>query len=291
MVIQVSLENRKRRELADAVGEVLGAKPAYKGPPTYEYEVGDAIVGREGTVTLKYPKRIEQAVAKRLLEGLRQRGFAPQLAEDASLPKPIVETTQSTPLAVSMTETTAESSDKPVIRIPLDGFGANALENIRLLVNSKAAILKKALDASSLVVQQSETTIDFPWFDRDLSQSEVAAYTNLITAMGEMAKRQKRVMAVEKPTDNEKFVFRLFLVRLGLIGDEYADTRRILLRNLKGNGSCKSVDGKATPRRADHHAEPDVRETTQATETGALADNKYISLLKQFGYFLLHIDD
>lgn len=50
-------------------------------------------------------------------------------------------------------------------------------------------------------------------------------------------------MDVEKPTDNDKFTFRLFLVRLGLIGNEYATTRRIMLRNLTGNGSWK--DGQA----------------------------------------------
>ena len=55
-----------------------------------------------------------------------------------------------------------------------------------------------------------------------------------------MAKEQKRVTATEKPIENEKFTMRLFLIRLGFIGDEYKTARKILLRNLSGNASWKS---------------------------------------------------
>ena len=55
-----------------------------------------------------------------------------------------------------------------------------------------------------------------------------------------MAKTQKRVTAVEKPIENAKFTMRLFLIRLGFIGDEYKTARKILLRNLTGNSSWKS---------------------------------------------------
>ena len=51
----------------------------------------------------------------------------------------------------------------------------------------------------------------------------------------DMAKRQTRVIATDKPVENEKFVFRCFLLRLGFIGDEYASARKILLKNLSGN--------------------------------------------------------
>ena len=55
-----------------------------------------------------------------------------------------------------------------------------------------------------------------------------------------MSKEQERISAKERPTDNEKFTFRVFLIRLGFIGDEYKTTRRILLRNLSGNSAWKN---------------------------------------------------
>ena len=55
-----------------------------------------------------------------------------------------------------------------------------------------------------------------------------------------MAKKQKRVTAKEKQLDNEKYAFRCFLLRLGFIGNEYKQERKILLRNLDGSSAFKS---------------------------------------------------
>lgn len=55
-----------------------------------------------------------------------------------------------------------------------------------------------------------------------------------------MARNQKRVTAKEKETDNEKYAFRCFLLRLGFIGNEYKVARKILLRNLTGSSAFRS---------------------------------------------------
>ena len=59
----------------------------------------------------------------------------------------------------------------------------------------------------------------------------------------EFAKTAKRVTAKEKDTDNEKYAFRCFLLRLGFIGDEFKGARKILLSRLSGSSAFKS--GKA----------------------------------------------
>jgi hypothetical protein len=74
--------------------------------------------------------------------------------------------------------------------------------------------------------------------------NEIMAYAQFVSKLCDKAKTQQRVLAVEHPVENEKYAFRCFLLRLGFIGGEYAETRRILLRNLEGNGSHKSGDGK-----------------------------------------------
>ncbi len=40
-------------------------------------------------------------------------------------------------------------------------------------------------------------------------------------------------------TDNDKYAFRCFLLRLGFIGDEYKAARKILLGNLTGNSAFR----------------------------------------------------
>lgn len=93
-------------------------------------------------------------------------------------------------------------------------------------------------------------TVSFPWFEgRDLDADEAKTYTHLIAALCDMARNQKRITAKEKVTDNDKYAFRCFLLRLGFIGAEFKDERKILLRNLSGNSAFKSGSGKEA---ADH---------------------------------------
>ena len=55
-----------------------------------------------------------------------------------------------------------------------------------------------------------------------------------------MAREQKRVIPRIYPGDNDKYAMRQFLVRLGLKGKEYKETRKILFRNLTGNGAWRN---------------------------------------------------
>ena len=55
-----------------------------------------------------------------------------------------------------------------------------------------------------------------------------------------MARNQKRVTAKEKETDNDKYAFRCFLLRLGFIGADYKTERKILLRNLSGSSAFRN---------------------------------------------------
>jgi hypothetical protein len=313
MEITVNLNGQKRKALAVVVGEILGATPQYKGPPTYNYEVGQVVISRDAKVVMETRGAKNPAIVKKLMAGLSQRGFEPYVEGDTAQaekklnyesadgpadeapPVLSVETAQETSseeprkaLTRSMSEATLESmanqtpepaieTEPPAaltIQMPLAGFDAVSLQNLWLLVQSKATLIKKALEIDDLSVEITDDTVDFPWFTTMPSSQELTAYTHLITGMCEMAKRQKRIIAVEKPTDNDKFTFRLFLVRLGLIGDEYSDTRRILLRNLSGNGSWKDGDSR---NRAKTAGQAVPQAMVQAAEQALIQDNRRIA--------------
>ena len=89
-------------------------------------------------------------------------------------------------------------------------------------------------------VERTGTTLMFPWFSSCASGEEVVAYTHFVSALCTMAKVQGKVTAREKPVDNEKFTMRVFLIRLGFIGDEYKTSRKILLKNLSGNSAFRN---------------------------------------------------
>ena len=68
----------------------------------------------------------------------------------------------------------------------------------------------------------------------------VLRYGEQVLVVGrELAQKQKRAVAKEKAVENEKYAFRCFLLRLGMIGDDYKTSRRILLQNLTGSSAFK----------------------------------------------------
>jgi hypothetical protein len=140
-----------------------------------------------------------------------------------------------------------EDSGLLAIEVPLTGFTETALANLEKLITGKAALICKALGADSLPIERLEDRLRFPWFGADASPETVAAYSKFVAALCETAKTQKRVILKEKPLDegaSEKFAMRCFLLKLGFIGDEYKEARKILLANMSGNGSHKTGDGK-----------------------------------------------
>lgn len=74
---------------------------------------------------------------------------------------------------------------------------------------------------TELPITEEDDKLSFPWFTTEPDPDEVRAYTHFITALCEMARNQKRVTAKEKETDNDKYAFRCFLLRLGFIGTDY----------------------------------------------------------------------
>lgn len=127
-----------------------------------------------------------------------------------------------------------------VIEMPRSFFTDTALENLKRLIKSKGSLIKKALGVKILELEITDDKVRFPWFEDGTDPDAVKAYSHFVTALCEMARKQRRVYAKEKNIDNDKYAFRCFLLRLGFIGDEYKAERKLLLRNLTGSAAFKS---------------------------------------------------
>ena len=78
-------------------------------------------------------------------------------------------------------------------------------------------------------------TVEFRCFNSTLHAGKVAAYVNLCLAMSAQAIAQRSTVMRKTKSDNELFTFRVWLVRLGLNGEEFKHTRDHLLENLSGD--------------------------------------------------------
>ena len=70
-------------------------------------------------------------------------------------------------------------------------------------------------------------------------------YLKLAAAMNKMALTQKRVHAKDVDDANEKYALRIWLIRLGMKGNEYKADRKRLMENLSGHTAFRKEEDKA----------------------------------------------
>lgn len=218
MEICFNVTGTERKSLVNAISQELNTPIKYLGAPTFAYEVSGYRIDKNGTVT--------GADNNNLVADLQGLHDFKAISAEYDKPLPTVPSVRDLP-------------NNLIIEVLLQDFTDMALENLNRLISSKAALIKKAIGADALPVEQTETTLKFPWFRFCTEPETVSAYAHFIGALCTTAKQQKRVTAKEKDVDNEKYAFRCFLLRLGLIGDEYKTARKVLLKNLTGNAAYK----------------------------------------------------
>ena len=258
----------ERKALVDAVSRILEEPAIYLGAPTFAYAVGNYRISKKGSLFSMNDAGREEM--EHLVSCLQEQGFA---AEGSSMgDSPAVGTVTDAAEAAAGNvagEAAPDDSDGDntlTIELPKTGFTSTSLDNLHKIIASKEALLKKALDTDNLAVIDTGNTLKFPWFTLHGLTGEADACSRLVAAMCNMAKKQKRVTAKEQDTGNDKFNMRLFLVRLGFVGDEYKAARKLLLRNLTGNSSWKS--GHAPQRTAsDTEASPASQIEMEGGET------------------------
>lgn len=213
--ILYALKGQQRRELAQSISEALNTVPRYRGVPTCAYDIGGCVLDREGT--LHIGDDLDAEAAKNLLSYLAGQGYVAQSGEAAG-----------------------RKECGLVISVPKKNFNEAALQNLLRLAKSKGGLMGKALGKELVAPVIGKDKVSFPWFPDATEPEEIHAYTQFVDKLCEMARTQKRVSAHTMESDNEKYTFRCFLLRLGFIGDEYKTARKILLRNLAGDAAFRN---------------------------------------------------
>ena len=202
MNIKFNIEKSQRKALAQKIGELTGSEVKYLGVPSCGYQIGAYTLDKEAMLH-------GDELPDDIRSELQKAGYT---AEDE-------------PVALT-------------ISMPRDFFGEQGLENLLQIIENKETLLKHALNTESLAVNECEETIEFPWFTVE-KDGDGDAYARFITTLCEFAKNLKRVVNKPDTSDNEKYAFRCFLLRLGMIGEEYKPVRKVLLRRLTGSSAFR----------------------------------------------------
>lgn len=213
--IRFTLESKQRPKLAQEIGNILGTVPHYERVPSCAYDIAGYRLDKEGV--LHIPEGAEETT-KDLIRQLRERGFQ----DDAEV-----------------TEEMPVQEDKLTIGIPRESLTDTALENLQKIIANRQTLFQRSFRMDSTEIEITEEKINFTWFPYTTDSDEMTAYTQFISRLCDMARDAKRVSSKPTETDNDKYAFRCFLLRLGFIGKEYKIARKILLRNLTGNSAFR----------------------------------------------------
>lgn len=255
-----AVENRKA--LVARLTELTGAEAVYTRVPRCAYEVGMFTVEKDGSLTVG-DEADETIIATLTAEGLVG---APMVTEETA-----EDVTEETTEATASENTENEPLSFPLdesVSFPLAQHTAATLTNLINMVYSRGALLSKATGgefrvSKSLVDDLAECRFiraqDVAAFLKDRDEGDLAGlaldeekvtftglravpdaehfqtFMKLAAAMNKMAITQKRVQAKKVDDSNEKYAFRIWLLRLGMTGEGYSADRKRLLENLTGH--------------------------------------------------------
>lgn len=212
MTIAFHLTGEKRKELVNAISEIIGVPAEYQFMPTCAYKIGDFYtVTKEGN--LEISDSADKKEVEMLIDELVNRGYDVPLDEE---------------------------ENGLTVEMPLEMVDESTLDRLRKIVENKGELFKTAFKTDNLEIVAEEDKIYFPWFTLE-NDDDAAAYFTFISMLCEFAKNQKRINNKPETTDNPKYTMRCYLLRLGMIGAEYKSTRKVLLRNLSGSSAFRKV--------------------------------------------------
>jgi len=118
-------------------------------------------------------------------------------------------------------------------------------------------------------------TVEFRVFNSTTHAGELKTAIQFVLAITAQALSQKTTQS-----DNEKYTFRTWLLRLGMIGEEFATARKFLLRNLEGNGAWRRPEQAIAQRERLREAALQER-STAATESEEVETEEMEPLMLQ----------
>ena len=262
MKVNYNIQKEDRKAMVGIVSKMLDIKPVYCGAPSFSYKIGAFEITKAGS--LCFDDATDEATVARVRTALREAGFmsedseneascADTAANEAILTESAMEEATAVDAAdeqIQM-ETSAEPApteeamaepdeDSLSISLPRTLFTKTALQNLDALLLSKGRLIRHAFNIKEATYTLTDDRITFAWLHGTITDETAKAYAEFISKLCLMARTQKRVTAKEKIVDNEKYAFRCFLLRLGMIGNAYKESRKILLQNLIGSSAFKS---------------------------------------------------
>lgn len=220
MKFQMGLTGITRKAAAGIIGDHLNIKPEYKGSINRVFTVGD------------WKVQLNENIVPESQEGEANEGYKVQIEFD----------TFDTDIFDKLIEAGAIINDSCRLTIIIDGSGHTdkSKGNLGKVFESKRDLILMAFGVEDGNIEVTDEKVIFRIFKTTFDAEKITAYEQFCTLLNNLALSLKSASSKKTESDNPKFTFRVFLIRLGMVGAEYKTTRKVLLERLAGNSAFRS---------------------------------------------------
>ena len=275
MEIKYNIEKSQRKALAQKISELTGADVRYAGVPSCAYEIDFFTLSKDAV--LSFSDRSDTDIVEMVLDGLADAGYDSETITppegtdeaDAEEDAPEESDTESEDKPNSGFPLNASTS------FPLTDHTVQSLTNLICMIHSRGPLISKATGGNfsadktladeigkhefrsvheliAFIREWDETNppltgisfdsdkLTFDGFGQAADADHVQTFMKLAGAMNNMALTQQRVQAKDVDDSNEKYSLRVWLIRLGLNGNDCKADRKRLMENLSGHTAFRN---------------------------------------------------
>lgn len=116
-----------------------------------------------------------------------------------------------------------------------------------------------------------EDRISFSGFPAAPDKEHFMAWGQLVALMNNQALSQDRIQAKAVDDSNEKYSFRVWMVRIGMNGPDFKETRKILMENLSGHAAFRTEEQAEAFKEKEQRKRDALRAAKAATRDAELA--------------------
>jgi len=234
MTMTIRTRTDDRKAMVKQISEHLQLEAIYQGPPTFAYTIGLMTVDRDGAITCE-----EDGTLGALKPFLAEKGYIAAEIETLEITTPIegMDGNQLRNLMYMLYG--YQYLLNRVTRRENFFIADSVVERLREQVPESAAYFEALVkdfrasgDLAGVDFKAGTVTLDFPLEE---SPEKNKAYADLLCAIVKASREAKRVSAEKHCPENEKYVLRSWLLRLGFGGADFKASRNALLNGLKGH--------------------------------------------------------
>lgn len=266
-----------RKEIIKRLGEHFGVKPKYLSVPSFAYEIRTEnevyTIDRNGNITTLDGETItmEEILIRPREEEVAIVGEINNEESDGLTSES--ETVELDELQVNPLKTI----DGIEIKIAMEDYTANSIKNIINMLYGKQHLIAMAFQTEQYFIDEGfaedlskektdsledleaaidklgrercpgfridfeEKTFSFWLLGAEINPERISAFKDLCALITEYAKTLKRASFKEAQDDNPKYALRTWLIRVGMNGPDYKETRKTILKHMEGSGAFRRV--------------------------------------------------